>query len=82
MLQCRGRPYRRLHHVEHRAGADEVRGRGRHVPDGENAQNTETRHGTNRGKTHCNMHSHALTLFPESIAHNLLIAVSNAAFMV
>lgn len=43
--QCWGRQDRSLHHPQHRSGADEVRGRGGSLPDGEDAPHPAARHG-------------------------------------
>ena len=50
LFQCRGGPDRGLHHPEHCAGEDAVRGRGGHLPDGEDAADAEARHGADGGK--------------------------------
>lgn len=50
MFQCRGGADRRIHHIEHCTGADEVRGGGGPLPNCQNATNTKTSHGANRGK--------------------------------
>lgn len=49
-LQCRRGQDRRVHHPQHRAGEDEVRGRGGHFPDGEDAAHPETGHRPDRGE--------------------------------
>lgn len=48
--QCRGGQDRSLHHPQHRAGEDEVRRRGRPLPDGEDASHPAACHGADRGK--------------------------------
>lgn len=45
-----GGPDRRVHHPQHSAGADEVRGGGGHLPDGQDAAHPETRHRPDRGE--------------------------------
>lgn len=47
--QCRGRQDWSLHHPQHRAGEDEVRRCGGHLPDGEDAPHPAARHGADRG---------------------------------
>ena len=49
LLQCGRRPDRSVHHAEHRAGAHALRGRRRHVPDGQDAENAAARDGSDRG---------------------------------
>lgn len=48
--QCRGGQDRSVHHPQHRAGEDEVRGSGRSLPDGEDSAHPETGDGADRGE--------------------------------
>ena len=48
-VQRRCRADRSVHNVEYRPGANEVRGRRRHVPDGQHATNSAAVHGPVRG---------------------------------
>ncbi|XP_035273497.1 receptor-type tyrosine-protein phosphatase delta-like isoform X32 [Anguilla anguilla] len=48
-LQCGGGADRRLHHPQHRPGENEVRGRGGHFPDRQDAEDTEAGHGADGG---------------------------------
>jgi len=58
MLQCWSGADRRVHHPQHRAGADAVRGGGRHVPDREDATDTAASHGADRGNQRHSCFSH------------------------
>nr|KAF6481670.1 protein tyrosine phosphatase receptor type S [Molossus molossus] len=49
-LQCRRGQDWRLHHAQHRPGADAVRGRGGHLPDGEDAADPAAGHGADGGR--------------------------------
>lgn len=51
--QCWSREDWRVHHPQHRAGENEVRGRGRHLPDGQDAAHPETCHRPDRGQRPC-----------------------------
>lgn len=52
MMQCWRGSDRSLHHAQYRAGADALRGRGGHLPDGQNAKNPAASHGADRGERH------------------------------
>lgn len=45
-----GRAHGRVHHTEHRAGEDALRGGGGHVPDGEDFADAAAGHGADRGE--------------------------------
>lgn len=45
-----GRAHRRLHHAQHRAGEDALRGGGGHVSDGEDLEDAAAGHGADRGE--------------------------------
>lgn len=48
--QCWSRKDRRVHHPQHRAGEDEVRRSGGHLPDCQDAAHPEARHRSDRGE--------------------------------
>lgn len=50
LLQRWSGPDRRVHHPQYRAGEDEVRGRGGHLPDRQDAAHPEARHRPDRGE--------------------------------
>ena len=45
-----GWAHRRVHHTQHRAGEDALRGGGGHVPDGEDLEDAAASHGADRGE--------------------------------
>lgn len=49
-VQCWGWAHRRVHHTQHCAGEDALRGRGGHVPDGEDLADAAASHGADRGE--------------------------------
>lgn len=49
-MQRWGRAHGRVHHAQHRAGEDALRGGGGHVPDGEDLADAAAGHGADRGE--------------------------------
>ena len=69
LVQCGRGEDGGLHHPEHCAGEDALRGRGGHLPDSQDAADPETSHGTDRGEIHTHTHTHFLLL---THTHSLL----------
>lgn len=83
VLQRRRRQNWSLHHPQHRLGADEVRRRGGHLSDGENAADAETGHGADGGEPLFQRKSHIraglrLQPGPFKIKYLLHLAANNS----
>lgn len=58
---------RSFHHPQHRLGANEIRGRGGHLSDGEDAEDTETSYGADGGEVSFTLYTELLPFadFPQ-----------------
>lgn len=75
-LQRRCGQDRRLHHAQHRAGADAVRRRGGHLPDGEDAADPEASHGADGGEAGRSSRGRQLGLAPLCLSLSFPLVIS------